>query len=115
MLVLALCVPLHVSSLVATSDPERVVQSHEGECTQDLDSLNGHIDVHDRAGEELLLQNAPSRLRKFLALVSHPLLMSIWTKASKWTRSSSRAAKAFLGKKFSVCLYPAVLEPGVPP
>lgn len=91
------------------------MQSHEAEYAQDLEAFNANTSVDDRAGAHLLVEKTPSCLRKFLAVVSHPLFMSIWTKASKWTRSSTRAAKAYLGKKFSVCLYPAVLEPGVSP
>lgn len=94
---------------------EHVVQSHEAEYAQDLGSFKANTSVDGTAGAHLLVEKTPSCLRKFLAVVSHPLFMSIWTKASKWTRSSTRAAKAYLGKKFSVCLYPAVLEPGASP
>lgn len=100
------------SSLVATIILGRVVQSHDGEVPQILESLHDLSNGDDIAGAQLVVQRSPSFLRKFLAVVSHPLLMSIWNKATKWTRSSSRAAKAYIGKKLSVCLYPVVLEPG---
>eukprot|EP00892_Ulva_mutabilis_P001491 jgi/Ulvmu1/11342/UM075_0002.1 len=85
--------------------------SHDGEVPQVLEPRNGFSAADDRVGTAFLVDQAPSRLRKFLTVVSHRLFMSIWNKASKWTRSSTRAAKAYIGKKFSVCLYPVVLEP----
>lgn len=108
-------VQIRASSLVATVNLGHVVQSQQVEASQDSESLHDLSNADDTLGSDFLVENTPSRLRTFLSLVSHRLFMSIWNKASKWTRSSTRAAKAYIGKKFTVCLYPVVLEPGALP